>query len=166
MFTKGERMRRHGFLLVEVMIVVVIISFLAMICVPSFKRYLAKARRAEAYLNLGSIYTAEKMYWAEHGTYTAQLAGVQGAGWRPEGYHGGGTQERFFYSYGFGAGKEGEHYFTGKLGTAAGDLKMGYADKQGFLAIAAGDIDGDGKPDIIGINDKHEIVVIQDDLSE
>lgn len=160
------KLRTHGFTLIELMIVVAIIAFLSMICVPSFMRYLAKAKRTEAYMNLGSIYTAQKMYWAEHGRYTTRLAGPNSIGWKPEGYAGGGAQERFYYTYGFGQGKEGENYFTGKLGAPVAHLALAKADEKSFLIIAAADIDGDGKLDIIGIDDKHQIRILEDDLSE
>lgn len=158
--TRGFR----GFTLLELMIVVAIIAFLCIVSIPGFKRYLAKAKRAEAYINLGSIYTAQKMYWADHGTYTTKLHGPQGAGWQPEGYAGGGSQERFYYTYGF-VGKEGETYFTGKLEASLEKSAQCYANKNGFLAVAVGDIDGDGKPDVIGINEKHEIIILEDDLA-
>ena len=117
-------------------------------------------------MNLGAIYTAEKMHWAEHGCYTSQLCGAGGAGWKPESYAGGGAKERFYYTYGFAQGKEGESFFTGKLGAAIMGIDRAKADQSGFLAVAAADIDGDGKLDVIGINDKHEIVILQDDLSD
>ncbi len=158
--------RQRGFTLIELMIVVAIVAFLSMVSVPSFMRYMAKAKRTEAYMNLGSIYTAEKMHWAEHGCFTAQLCGVNGAGWKPEGYTQGGSKERFYYTYGFAQGKEGENFFTGKLGAVIGNLAQAKAEQHTFLAIAAGDIDGDGKLDVIGINDKHEIVILQDDLAD
>jgi prepilin-type N-terminal cleavage/methylation domain-containing protein len=157
---------KQGFTLIELMIVVAIVAFLSMVSVPSFMRYMAKAKRTEAYMNLGAIYTAEKMHWAEHGCYTEQLCGTNGAGWKPENYSGGGSKERFYYTYGFAQGKEGEHYFTGKLGASIKALPNAKADQSGFLAIAAADIDGDGKLDVIGINDKHEIVILQDDLAD
>ena len=37
-------------------------------------KYLAKAKRAEAYMQLSSIYAAQKAYWAENGKYATQLA--------------------------------------------------------------------------------------------
>lgn len=159
-------MSRRGFTLIELMIVVAIVAFLSMVSVPSFMRYMAKTKRVEAYMNLGSIYTAEKMYWAEHNCYTSQLCGASGAGWKPEGYAGGGSKERFYYTYGFAQGKEGENCFTGKLGAVINSLVQAKADQNSFLAVAAGDIDGDGKLDVIGINDKHEIVILQDDLAD
>jgi prepilin-type N-terminal cleavage/methylation domain-containing protein len=159
-----NRLKKDSYTLLELMIVVVIIAFLATIAIPNFMRYLAKAKRAEAYINLGAIYTAEKLYWAEHGCYTNKLSGLNGVGWRPEGYAGGGAQEKFYYTYGFGQGNEGEHYFTGKGGGTVKDLSKSFANPHEFLIIAVADIDGDGKPDIIAINHHHEIKIIVDDL--
>ena len=60
-------MIKKGFTLIELMIVVAIIAFLSMVAVPSFMRFLAKSKRAEAYVNLHSIYAAQKAFWAENG---------------------------------------------------------------------------------------------------
>ena len=158
-------MKRSGFTLIELMIVVAIIAILAMISVPSFMRFLAKAKRAEAYMQLSSIYAAQKAYFAEHGTYANQLNGPNSPGWKPEGYNGGGAQEKFYYTYGFGSGSEGQHYFTGKLGTPASALSKSFANKQGFLICAAGDIDGDGQPDILCVDQYNNITIVQDDLA-
>ena len=68
-----------------------IVGFLSMISIPSFFRFLAKAKRAEAYMNLGSLYVAQKTHWAEHGTFSSVLNGKDGVGWKPEGYSGGGA---------------------------------------------------------------------------
>lgn len=156
--------KKYGFSLIELMVVVAIIAFLTMIAVPSYTKYLAKAKRAEAYMQLASIYAAQKAYWAEHGRYSAQLSGQGGLGWQPEGYSGGGSQEKFHYTYGFG-GSEGQNYFTGKLGTPSSYLGQAYADEKGFLAVAAGDIDGDGQPDILAVDQYNNITVLQDDLA-
>lgn len=137
------------------MVVVAIIAFLAMIAVPNFNRFLAKAKRAEAYMNLSSIYAAEKAYWAEHGTYSDVLSGEGGIGWKPEG--------NTYYTYGF-AGAEGRNNFVGKLGTPATHLQGSRADKNGFVAVAAADIDGDGDVDIITVDENNNIVVVHDDL--
>src|SRR5207244_4018945 len=105
---------RHGFSLMELMVTVAIMALLAVIAMPNFMRFLAKAKRAEAYANLHAIYAAQKAYWVEHGTYSPVLLGKGGVGWKPEGYSGGGEKENFYYTYGF-PGAEGQHYFTGKL---------------------------------------------------
>ena len=157
-------MKKLGFSLIELMIVIAIMAFLAMISVPSFMKFLAKAKRAEAYIQLSSIYSAQKAYWAEHGTYSTVLSGPGGIGWKPEGYSGGGPQEKFYYTYGLGQGTEGQNYFTGKLGTSSSHLNKAYANEKGFLILAAGDIDGDGTPDILSVDENNNIVIVQNDL--
>lgn len=154
-----------GFTLIELMIVVAIVAFLSMISIPSFFRFLAKAKRAEAYMNLGALYVAQKSHWAETGSYATALRGPGGIGWAPEGYAGGGAHERFYYTYGFAQGQEGSHHFTGKLETPASALQGTSASKEGFVAAAAGDIDGDGDADVITVDDRHDIKIVRDDLS-
>jgi type IV pilus assembly protein PilA len=161
---KEQEMKKYGFSLIELMIVISIIAFLAMISVPSFTKYLAKAKRAEAYMQLSSIYAAQKAYWAEHGKYSMQLAGQGGVGWQPEGYNGGGSGEKFYYTYGF-SGSEGQNYFTGKLGTSSGSLAKSYANETGFLAVAAGDILSNGNPDILSVDQYNNITIVQDALA-
>lgn len=157
-------MRRSAFTLIELMIVVAIIAFLAMVSVPTFTRFLAKAKRAEAYMNLSSIYAAEKSYWAENGKYSDVLRGDGGIGWQPEGYRGGGQQENFYYTYGF-AGSEGRNHFTGKLKTSSSHLGQSSASAAGFKVVAAGDIMGNGKPDILTIDEHNNVSIVQDALS-
>lgn len=158
-------MKKSGFSLIELMIVVAIIGFLAMLAVPNFMRFLAKAKRAEAYMNLSSIYSAQKAFFAENGRYTNILNGQGGAGWKPEGYKGGGESEKFYYTYGFG-GSEGKNFFTGKLNEGGGSLSGAHAEQQTFMAVAAGDIDGDGIPDIITVDQNNNIKIVQDDLAD
>jgi prepilin-type N-terminal cleavage/methylation domain-containing protein len=157
---------KKGFTLIELMIVIAIIAFLAALSIPTFSKIMAKTKRTEAYINLHAIYTAQKAYWAEHGTYTTQLYGSSGAGWQPEGYHGGGADEQFYYTYGFSDGTEGQAYFTGKLETSATFLTGTKADKTSFIAYAVGDIDGDGQPDILSIDQNNVIKIVRDDFQD
>lgn len=156
---------KKGFTLLELMIVLAIIAFLAVIALPNIMRFLAKSKRAEAMMYLSSIYTAEKAYWAENGTYSSSLSGEGGIGWKPEGYSGGGKKEKFYYTYGFG-GTEGKNFFTGKAGAPATALNASRADANGFTAVAAADIDGDGKFDVITVDQNNNIVIVQDDLAD
>jgi prepilin-type N-terminal cleavage/methylation domain-containing protein len=148
-------MKRNGFSLIELMVVVAIMAFLAMIAVPNFNRFLAKAKRAEAYMNLNSICVAQKAHYATHNTYSDILHGEGGIGWKPEG--------KTYYTYGF-AGADGRNHFVGKLGAPGTQLQGARADKQGFVVVAAGDIDGDGDADIITVDENNNIVIVHDDL--
>jgi len=145
----------NGFSLIELMVVIAIIAFLAMIAVPNFNRFLAKAKRAEAYMNLNAIYVAEKAHCADHGTYSDVLIGEGGIGWKPEG--------KTYYTYGF-MGAEGKNNFVGKLGASGSSLQGSRADKTSFVAVAAGDIDGDGDIEIITIDENNDIKMVHDDL--
>jgi len=145
---------KKGFTIIELMIVVAIIAFLSMVAVPTFTKFLSKAKRAEAYMNLSSIYAAQKAYWAEHGKYSDALSGDGGIGWQPEG--------NINYTYGF-PGSQGRNYFTGKLNTPMSG--PGRADAQSFVAVAIGDIDGDGQPDILTVDQNNNIVIVTDDLA-
>lgn len=155
----------RGFTMIELMIVVAILGFLSMISIPSFLRFLSKAKRAEAYMNLGSLYVAQKTYWAEHGTYLSVLNGKDSVGWKPEGYSGGGVKERFNYTYGFNQGQEGQHFFTGKLKAPQSSLGATKADKESFIIAAAGDIDGDGAFDVLTVDHYNDIRIVVDDLA-
>lgn len=157
--------QRRGFTIVELMIVVAIVGILAMAALPNFARFLAKAKRAEVYTNLHSLYIAEKTYWAEHGTYTTVLRGPGGLGWQPEGYCGSPENESFRYTYGF-SGAEGKEYVVGNLkADPAIYLQKAFADAQRFTVLAVADIDGDGHMDVISMNERNEITIISDDCA-
>jgi len=58
-----------GFTLVELLIVVVIISLLAMVAIPSYNVSVSKARRADAQSSLSGLSGAMERYFTENGTY-------------------------------------------------------------------------------------------------
>lgn len=60
-----------GFSLVELMVVVAIIGILATMSVGAIQKQVAKSRQAEAKTNLSNLYTAEKGFHSEFGTYTS-----------------------------------------------------------------------------------------------
>ncbi len=144
----------QGFSLIELMIVLAIVAVLSMVSIPSFVRFLAKAKRTEAYINLRALYTAEKVYWVEHGVYTS-LLGPDGLGWRPEG--------SLNYTYGF-SGSEGRNYIVGQLKTPGSALHTAQIRSDGFTIAAAGDIDGDGTADVLTIDQTGTIKIVTDDL--
>ena len=69
----STRKRFHGFSLMEVMIVVVIIGILAALAYPNLEKYLKRARQTEAKTNLSAIYTAQKIYFTLHQSYADDI---------------------------------------------------------------------------------------------
>jgi len=67
-------MNRHGFTLVEVLIVVIILGILASIGIPQFAASIEKAKGGEARAGLGHIQTGEKVYFAEQETYVTNAS--------------------------------------------------------------------------------------------
>jgi len=143
---------KHGFSLIELLVVIAIIAFFSMLVVPSFFRVLARAKRTEAYVQLRSLYMAEKTYWVEHGRYTDKISGPDSLNWKGEG--------SLYYTYGFpGSG------VVGSLKAPVSALTGTKATDTEFIIAAAADIDGDGKIDLVTINQEGKITVIQDDLA-
>ncbi len=61
--------RAKGFTLVELVIVIVIVGILSIVAVPIYRGYTRKAMGTEAKSLLGSIQTAQKVYYAEYATF-------------------------------------------------------------------------------------------------
>ncbi len=148
--------KKSGFSLIELLIVIAIVAFLSAISIPSFFKFLAKSKRSEAYVTLRSLYMAERAYWVEHGVYTTNLQGANSLGWRPVG--------QLQFTYGFPGG-EGVNNFVGALKAPAGALQNAAATDTTFTVCAAGDIDGDGKFDVLCIDQNGTITLVNDDLA-
>jgi prepilin-type N-terminal cleavage/methylation domain-containing protein len=142
-----RKLRRGGFTLVELMIVVALIGVLTSVAIPSFLNYQARSRRSEAFVNLSAVARVQKTYHATKGEffdsgplpwpdYTAPPYGQLGAhkmdwdaaseaawgglGWAPEG--------DVFYSY---------------------QSNVCCADGMCFTASAYGDVDANGFPSAV-----------------
>jgi type IV pilus assembly protein PilA len=87
-----------GFTLVELMVVVAIIGILAAVAIPNYQKYQAKARQSEAKIALASVYTAEKSFSTENGSYTACL---MEAGYTPDGSTASNAGATRYYTVGF-----------------------------------------------------------------
>ena len=61
----------HGFSLLELAVVIVLIGLLTMISIPSFEALLMRARSAEARMVLETIVHAEHEHFRDHGEYLA-----------------------------------------------------------------------------------------------
>jgi type IV pilus assembly protein PilA len=64
-----NRTKENGFTLIELMVVVAIVGLLSAVAVPNFKKYQAKAKIAEAKLQLAAIYTAEASFFSDFHIY-------------------------------------------------------------------------------------------------
>lgn len=71
-----------GFSLVELMVVVAIIGILAMVAVPQFQKFQAKARQSEAKSMLASYFSCQKSIFNEWRSYHPDLLII---GFSPEG---------------------------------------------------------------------------------
>lgn len=68
--------KRKGFTLIELMVVILIVSILAGVAIPVMRGRIESAKWAEANAIAGTIRTAVRTYYAEHGdTATTALAG-------------------------------------------------------------------------------------------
>jgi len=62
-------MNKHGFSLMELMIVVAIVGIIAAIAIPSYSKYVTRTRRADAITALETIALNEEKNFAENGQY-------------------------------------------------------------------------------------------------
>jgi prepilin-type N-terminal cleavage/methylation domain-containing protein len=74
---RGSHKSEHGFTLVELMIVVIIVGILAAVAIPMYRGATDRAKASEAESALGAVRSAMRVYYAEHGTYVG--AGADGA---------------------------------------------------------------------------------------
>lgn len=74
-------MKKKGFTLIELMIVVAIIGILAAIAIPNFVRFQARSKQSEAKTNLKALFTAQKSYYGEKDKYDTDGSLI---GWAPE----------------------------------------------------------------------------------
>jgi len=60
---------QSGFTLAEMLVVVAIIAILSSIALPSYKKYVTKAKTTEAKLDLSTAFTAQQVLYSDFGTY-------------------------------------------------------------------------------------------------
>jgi len=76
MKTLSMRKNMRGVTLLELMIVVVIISILTAIAYPSYRQYVARAKRTEAKAGLLQISTLQERFYLQNNSYTTDLTNL------------------------------------------------------------------------------------------
>ncbi len=67
-----------GFTLVELLVVMIIMGLLSALAVPMFRQNVKRVMATEGHALVGSIRTAERIYFAEHNAYTSNWADISG----------------------------------------------------------------------------------------
>jgi len=67
-----------GFTLVELMVVVIIVGILAAVAVPVYRYNIRRAMASEGMALVGSIRTAQRVWFAEHDAYTSRWSDISG----------------------------------------------------------------------------------------
>lgn len=80
-------MKKKGFTLVEVLVVMSLLAILALIAVPSYQSFLMKSRRADAKEALASLQMAQEKWRGNHDTYTNILADLNISSTSSAGYY-------------------------------------------------------------------------------
>jgi general secretion pathway protein G len=73
----NDRFKEHGFTLIELMVVIVILGILAGFVVPRIMGRPEEARRMKARVQIESIETALKLYKLDNGSYPSTEQGLQ-----------------------------------------------------------------------------------------
>jgi prepilin-type N-terminal cleavage/methylation domain-containing protein len=118
-------MRKRGFTLAEMSIVVVIVGLLTMAMFPNYMRHVYRARRTESLDALRAIHDFERVHYAEHDEYSDSLPAL---GFVVDG----GKQ--------LGDGDYQGPYYTYTLST----WELGGKANANYRAMATGDLDHDG----------------------
>jgi general secretion pathway protein G len=74
---KAKKRRQHGFTLIELMVVIVILGILAGLIIPRIMGRPDEARRAKARMQMESMETSLKLYKLDNGTYPRTEQGLK-----------------------------------------------------------------------------------------
>lgn len=72
--------RQRGVTLIELMMVVIIVSILASVAIPSYRSYIIRTQRSDAKSALLQLRAAQEKYYLQNNAYTANVTGAPPAG--------------------------------------------------------------------------------------
>lgn len=83
----AHRRTGHGFTLIEMMIVIVVIGLLAAVAFPSFMESIRKGRRSEAFSALSAVQQAQERWRGNNTSYSTDLTELKVATPTASGYY-------------------------------------------------------------------------------
>jgi Tfp pilus assembly protein PilE len=125
----------------------IVAGIIAAVALPNFQKYQAKAKTSEAKLQLSTVYVAETGWQADNNTFTENL---EEAGYVPS------SSDLSFYKIGFAS--HGELFSK-----HCPDCR---ATKDGFMAVAIGNIDKDETLDVWTIDQDRNMVHLINDVKD
>ena len=144
-------MKKNGFTLLELALVLTVIGTLVALAVPGYQYFLNRSRVAEARTVLEAIAHAELSYFRDHGSY---LACAPSSATVPQGRQGTFARTAEGWSQ-IGIQIDGPIWYRYEVVLAA---------DQSFQVIAKGDLDGDGRSSRIVLDGKTLTYEIHDEL--
>ncbi len=140
---------QRGFSLTELMIVVAIIGILAVIAIPNFLKYQARAKQSEAKNNLVAIHTSELAYFAENNKYSDDFNAI--------GFAVLGSSQWYYYELGNSS--------SGTLPPGCTASTLDQVSQTGFTAVATANIDGDSTCDAWTIDENRTLLNVTNDVA-
>ncbi len=143
-----KTLKKSGYTLIELMIVLAIVGILASIAIPTFVSHMQRTRTTEAFSVIGEIREAQDAYYATFSQYCGPLT------WNPASYGAAGAYRSFdFDAAGWdqlGAHPEGRVRFryrvlAGPPGTTPPGIPGFSGADPWYVIQAEGDLDGDGE---------------------
>jgi prepilin-type N-terminal cleavage/methylation domain-containing protein len=144
-------MRRRGFTLLELALVLALMAILLALAAPSFQGLILRGRTAEARTLLDAIAQAELSYFRDHGRYLACRSAPEGA-LPPGGVKAFDNEAQCWRD--LGVRVEGPVRYRYEVST----------DGKAFTAVAQGDLDGDGQPSTFTLEGASLRVTVKDEL--
>jgi type IV pilus assembly protein PilE len=166
--TAGPRLRRYvgfgivsgmrtfagaptrGFTLMELALVLLLIGLLASLTAPSFGRMVLRGRTLEARVMLDAIDAAERAYFRDHGRYVACAPSTDAV---PRGVRAPFDHSRAGWRE-LGVRSEGATRYRYEVRLQEG----------GFVALAEGDLDGDGKSSLFTLDGRTHKLAVENEL--